>query len=116
MYSSLRTVGNGQDVQEKYFHELLGVDRGEALRAGLAAGDQKKAVNAPCTSGRGLGAWGSGEEEPGQGGQGRRGSTTPRPRAGTVLGSGISDVQFLFCFVLITTVLRNYSHTIQFAH
>ena len=44
------------------------------------AGDQKKALDALCTSGRVLGGWevgGGGEEEPGQGNQGRRGGTAP---------------------------------------
>lgn len=57
----------------KYFRELLGVDRGETLRAGLAAGKTTKATAKLLISHheREFGG-GCGEEEPGEGGEGRK--------------------------------------------
>ena len=57
----------------KYSHELLRVDGGEILRAGLAAGgQQKRELKTLQASGRGAGA-GLGGQEPGEGSTGRSG-------------------------------------------
>ena len=74
----------------KYFHELLGIDRGETPRAGLAAGETTKeeAKCSPCIQKGSLGV--GGEEEPGWGAKGVAVEQRFRIR--------VSDVQLLFCF------------------
>ena len=69
-----------------------------------------------CTHQEGELGVGGEKRNQGREAKGGGGSTIPCRRAGAALGLGISDVQLLFCFVLIKALLRNYSHTIQFTH
>lgn len=80
----------------KYFHELLGVDRGETPRAGSAAGETRAGANCCVGTLKGVGVWVRGEEEPGEGSE--RGGGRCCGEAGVLEDQDISCSAFvLFC-------------------